>query len=169
MGNGRGRARTRVEANAVWKRAAPARSVIVRATRTACNLDRVIQRRGLVPGCPAPRAGCRVSPPSSPRHERSATRPLHPRRPRSNLPHRPGASHRRTRSPRRVIRTLWSKDTDQRSAPGCDALAAPSWPSERPAGQKVENTQQQQLSAKAHRTSFSSVRRPSTHLKEVHD
>lgn len=39
-------------------------------------------------------------------------------------PRRPGASRLRTRNTRRVIRTLSRNDTDQRSALGCDALAA---------------------------------------------
>ena len=94
-----------------------------RRERAATMLDRVVNTRGLVPGRPAPRAGCRASPPSSPRHERSATRP--PRlRTRSNAAPPPGRVALTDSRPRRVIRTLSSKDTDQRGALGCDALAA---------------------------------------------
>jgi hypothetical protein len=94
-----------------------------RRRRASKMLDRVVNTRGLVPGRPAPRAGCRASPPSSPRHERSATRP--PRlRTRSNAAPPPGRVALTDSRPRRVIRTLSSKDTDQRGALGCDALAA---------------------------------------------
>ena len=122
--DGRRRVGLWVEANAVPRRTkrAPKRHR-ARRRRASTMLDRVVNTRGLVPGRPAPRAGCRASPPSSPRHERSATRP--PRlRTRSNAAPPPGRVALTDSRPRRVIRTLSSKDTDQRGALGCDALAA---------------------------------------------
>ena len=43
-----------------------------------------------------------------------------------------------------MIRTLSSKDTDQRGALGCDALAARAPPAERPAGHKVKVKRQRE-------------------------
>lgn len=76
-------------------------------------------------------------------------------------PRRPGASRLRTRDTRRVIRTLSRNDTDQRSALGCDALAARAHRHRR--GKGEGQTAAQGKSPYEHHDS--SPVRPATHVK----
>ena len=75
-------------------------------------------------------------------------------------PRRPGASRLRARNTRRVIRTLSRNDTDQRSALGCDALAARAHRHRRGKGEGQTAAQ-----GKSPYDHDSSPVRPATHVK----